>query len=182
MKFLALLEAFILISLAASIFVGCPQMEEEKMARKGETPAPVITHAFAVDKGYYGVTWKIYIEAEDPDADMERIAVAVSQVGYGQYATDWIILEPQYREHFVGYLQWNTFSLKAAYLPEWTRITVRVSVFDQSGNESNEVVFPFTFESGVGKEDEIQLPVPFDTGNLPQLGYIMIDILNPSGF
>ena len=34
------------------------------------TNPPVITHSFAVDKGYYGYIWKIYIEAEDPDGDM----------------------------------------------------------------------------------------------------------------
>jgi len=59
-------------------------MKEKKILRAGETKAPIITHAFAVDKGYYGYIWEIYIEAEDPDADMERIAVVVNQVGYGR--------------------------------------------------------------------------------------------------
>jgi hypothetical protein len=153
-------------------------MKEKEILKDGETKAPVITHAFAVDKGYYGYIWKIYIEAEDPDADMERVAVIVNQVGYGQYPTDWIILKPQYRGHVIGYLQWNTFGSKAAYLTEWTQITVKVSIFDESGNESNEVVFPFTFESGVRNDYVYQLPAPFDTGNIPRLGHIMIDIFD----
>jgi hypothetical protein len=119
------------------------------ISKISKTQAPTITHIFAADKGHYGYIWKIYIEPEVSDGDMHKIAVVVDQMGYGYYPTDWIILKPQYQEHLIGYLQWNTFSSKASYLPEGTRITMRVSIFDKAGNESNEVVFPFTFESGV---------------------------------
>ena len=137
---------------------------------------PNITHAFAIDKGYYGCIWKIYIEAEAPDGDMDKIAVVVNQTGYGNYPSDWIILKPRYRKHFTGYLQWNTISSKASSLPEWTKITMKVSIFDKAGNQSNEVVFPFTFESGVKHQSEYQLPSPFDKQNLPRIGHIMIDL------
>jgi hypothetical protein len=138
---------------------------------------PNITHAFAIDKGYYGCIWKIYIEAEAPNGDMDRIAAIVEQTGYGNYPTDWIILKSRYRKHFTGYLQWNTFSSKASYLPEWTQMTMKVSIFDKAGNESNEVVFPFKFESGVRNQSECQLPPPFDRQNIPRVGHIMIDLL-----
>jgi hypothetical protein len=155
-------------------------LEDKISARVQQRPAdpksPIITHAFAVDKGSYGYIWKIYIEAEGPDGDMDRIAVVVNQTGYGYYSTDWIILKPQCREHIIGYLQWNTFSSKGSYLPEWTQISAKVSIFDKSGNESNEVIFPFTFESGVKNQYEYQLPAPFDKRNIPRLGHIMIDL------
>src|SRR4030042_15934 len=93
-------------------------MKEIKILNNPGTKAPIITHTFAVDRGHYGYIWKIYIEAEDPDGDMNKIAVVVDQMGYGHYPTDWIILKPQYREHFIGYLQWNTFSSKTSFLPE----------------------------------------------------------------
>jgi hypothetical protein len=137
---------------------------------------PNITHAFAMDKGYYGCIWKIYIKAEVPNGDMDRIAVNVNQTGYGNYPTDWIVLRPRYRKQFTGYLQWNTFSSKASSLPEWTQINVKISVFDRAGNESNRVVFPFTFESGVKDQDEYQLPAPFDKQNIPRIGHITIDL------
>jgi hypothetical protein len=140
------------------------------------TKAPIITHAFAADKGHYGYIWKIYIEAEEPDGDMDKIAVVVDQPGYGYYPTDWIILKPQYREHLIGYLQWNTSSSKTSNLPEWTQINVKVSIFDKAGNESNEVIFPFTFESGVKNQYQYQLPAPFDKGNIPRIGHIMVDL------
>ncbi|MFB3885725.1 MAG: hypothetical protein ACE144_10900 [Thermodesulfobacteriota bacterium] len=148
---------------------------------KPGTHAPIITHAFAVDKGYFGYIWKIYIEAEDPDGDMLRIASVADQVGFGGYPTDWIYLRGQNQKRFRGYIQWNTYSSKAGYLPEWTRITLKVSVFDKAGNESNVVVFPFTFETGVINAYNYKVPPPFDQGDLPRLGYIAIDLRNPTG-
>jgi hypothetical protein len=146
---------------------------------KPETKVPAITQSFAVEKGYYGYIWKVYIEADDPEGDMYKIASVVDQVGYGHYPTDWIILKPQNRHHLKGYLQWNTFSSKADYLKEWTQITLKVSIFDKAGNESNVVVFPFTFQSGVKDQYKYTLPSPFDQGDLPRLGHIMIDLTQP---
>ena len=144
------------------------------------TKAPIITNAFAVDKGYYGYIWKIYIEAEDPDGEMLRVALAVDQPGYGRYPTDWIYLRPEYQKHFKGYIQWNTFSSKAPYLTEWRQITLTVSVFDKAGNESNEAVFPFTFQSGAKNPYQYELPGPFNEGSIPKLGNIFIDLYEPS--
>jgi hypothetical protein len=131
-----------------------------------------------VERGSYGYIWKIYIEAEDQDGDMLRIASVVDQVGYGHYPTDWIYLKKEYGQNFKGYIQWNTFSSRASYLREWTQITLRVSVFDKAGNESNVIIFPFTFELVKGQY-EYKPPSPFDEGVLPRLGYIYINLLDP---
>jgi hypothetical protein len=143
-------------------------------------PGPVITHSFAVEKGYYGYIWKIYFEAEHPAGEMLKIASVVDQPGYGRYPTDWLYIKPEYRKHLKGYIQWNTFSSKAAYLREWSNITLRVSIIDKAGRESNEVVFPFTFERGVKNPYGYTLPAPFDQGDLPRLGYIHIDLFEPT--
>jgi hypothetical protein len=131
-----------------------------------------------IEKGRYGDSLKIYIEADDPNNEMLRIATVVDQVGYGLYYPDWTYLKRQYSHHFAGYLQWNTFSSKAGGLPEWTRITIKVSVFDKAGNESNVVVFPFEFASEVIKNPPP--PAPFDQPNLPKLGNVFIDLFNPT--
>ena len=164
------------IILAFVLFSAYPGLTSVEPSR--EAGGPVITHAFAVDKGYYGDTWRIYVEAEDPGGQMLRIASVVDQVGYGYYPTDWIYLKPQDEKHFKGYLQWNTYSNKARYLPEWTQISLKVSVFDKNGNESNEVVFPFTFEV-TPKQYVDKPPAPFNQGDVPRLGYIAIDLVNP---
>ena len=177
---------FISLLLALTLFLPCqgwPQLfrfEGGTQPTKPGTHAPIITHAFAVDKGYYGYIWKIYIEAEDPDGEMLRIASVVDEVGYGHYPTDWNYLKPEYRKHFKGYIQWNTFSSRAPYITEWMQITLKVSVFDKNGNESNVVVFPFEFASGVKGQYQYKLPAPFDQGSLPRLAYISIDLFDPS--
>ncbi len=147
---------------------------------KPGTNPPVITHSFAVEKGPYGYIWKIYLEAEDPDGDMYKIASVVDQVGYGRYPADWIIIKPQHRGHFRGYIQWNTFSSRTSYLREWTQVTLRVSIIDKAGNESNEAIFPFTFESGIRNPYKYELPAPFNQGELHRLGYIHIDLVEPT--
>jgi hypothetical protein len=152
----------------------------DKGPTKPGTYAPTITHSFAVDKGYYGSIWKIYLEAEDPDSDMLRIAVDVDQPGVGHYPAHWTVVRPQFQKHFKGYLQWNTRSTKTEYMPEWTEITVKVSVLDKAGNWSNEVVFPFTFQTGVPDPYGFRAPAPFDQGDLPRLGYIGTELYSPT--
>ncbi len=159
---------------------GEPLVPYSGTSPKPGTKAPIITHTFAVEKGRYGYIWKIYIEADDPDGDMQRIACVVDQVGYGHYPTDWIYLKADFEKHFKGYVQWNTFSSQASHIPEWTQITLQVSVIDRANNESNVVIFPFTFETGVKDEYHYNLPSSFAQGNLPRLGYINIDLRNPT--
>ena len=136
-----------------------------------EKNAPVITSAWARDSGRLGTVLKLYIEADDPDGDMLRIATVID--GRGHHPTDWTIVKPQNRHHLIGYLQWNTLSSSEGWISEWTRLTIRVSVFDKSGNESNVVVFPFTFET-TGLEPKA--PAPFDKGDIPKIGNVMTEI------
>ncbi len=139
---------------------------------------PIITHAFIPkERGRYGDVLKIYIEAEDPKGYMFRIFTVVDQVGYGLYFPDTIYVKRNDDHYLLGYLQWNTFSSNAGWLPEWTRIAIRVSVADTDGNESDTVVFPFEFVSEV--VPEAPLPTPFDQGDIPRLGYININLYNP---
>jgi len=146
------------------------------ISKTSKTRSLKITHFFAADKGPYGCIWQIYIEAEDPDGDMDRISVEVDQTKYGHYPTEWIRIKPQHRKHLKGFLQWNTFSSKASYLPEGTQISVTISIFDHAGNKSNGVIIPFTFGSGVIKRS--QLPAPFDKGIMSRIGYVMVDLCN----
>ncbi|MDP2970905.1 MAG: hypothetical protein Q8P64_17100 [Deltaproteobacteria bacterium] len=166
------------LTLLALVVLIVPSLVWSEAKPNGSSP--VITNSFAVEKGYYGYIWKIYIEAEDPDGDMSRIAVQVDQLGYGYYPADWTIIKAPNRKHLKGYLQWNTFSNRTSYLREWTNITLRLSVFDKAGNESKEVVFPFEFVSGAKGQYQYKLPTPFDSGDIQRLGYIHIDLFEPT--
>jgi len=140
--------------------------------------APVITHAFTRDKIAYGGILKVYIEAEDAEGKMMKIATVVDQAGAGRYPTSWVYLKPVDRKHFKGYLQWNTYSSKTPYVSEWTPITLRVSVLDKFGNESNVFAFPITFESGVKPASSYRVPPPFDEGDVKKLGTIDIELMD----
>jgi len=164
------------LTLLALVVLIAPSLVWSEAKPNGSSP--VITNSFAVEKGYYGYIWRIYLEAEDPDGDMSRIAAEVDQTGYGHYPVDWTILKSPYRGKFRGYLQWNTFSNRTSYLREWTNITLKVSILDKAGNESNVVVFPFEFVSGAHRE--AKPPAPFNEEGLPRLGYIHIDLFEPT--
>ena len=165
-----------IICFVISVFLAHNGWTQQMRPQSG-TIAPVITNSYMIDKGQYGKVLKIYLEAEDPDGEMHKIVTSVDQVGYGHYPTDFIILKAPYQKSFKGYIQWNTFSSKTFSLDEWTRITIKVSVIDKAGNMSNEVMFPFTFETGAGGEPK--LPAPFDQGDLSKLGKVSIDLYNP---
>jgi hypothetical protein len=131
-----------------------------------------------VEKGYYGYIWRFYIEAEDPDSDMHKIVAIAHQPGYGTYTNILpIVLKPQFRNHLKGYIQWNSFSSRASYIPEWTQVTLKVAIVDRGGYESNEVIFPITLESGV--KSQYKVPAPFDQGETPRLGYLDLELVNP---
>lgn len=167
------LKAIYFIGLVTGIaFIMAPAgWGQSKPAVKG----PVIINCYALDKGVYGTIWKIYIEADAGDIAMGKVAVVVDQSGYGRYPADFILLDPQFRDHLIGYLQWNTLSSRGTALREGTQIALRVTIIDKAGNQSNEMVLPFTFVSEGKDQDE--LPAPFDQENIPRLGHISIDLI-----
>ena len=92
---------------AGLILSGCSGLKEVKAPGYGDPP--VITASFCVDKGMYGDPIKVYLAAEDPHGDMDRIAVQVTQTGYGFYPTSWTVDKTKIRKevcgiHPVGYL------------------------------------------------------------------------------
>jgi hypothetical protein len=145
-------------------------------APTADSKPPVITSFYGPELARYGDPIAFYVAAEDPNNDILRMAVVISQVGYGTYETDWTYLNGDRKGHFKGYLQWNTLS-KHGPIPEWTRVTVRISVMDKTGLESNEVAIPLMFVSNA--VSYAPPPAPFDQGDVPRLAYIHIDLFNP---
>jgi hypothetical protein len=155
---------------------GCSQ---GMMATQAGGGSPPVIKSFFVpsEKGMYRDPIYVFLEAEDPDADMQRIAVQVTQVGYGFYPTSWTFLKPKYQKQFVGYLQWNTSNPGTEEMPEWTNISMNVTVLDRAGNQSKAVVIPYEFVTG--KFPQLPLPSPFDQGKMARIGYINIYLINP---
>ena len=146
-------------------------------APTADSKPPVITSFYGPELARYGDPIGFYIAAEDPNNDMFRVAVVISQVGYGSYETDWLYLNGDRQGRFKGYLQWNTLS-KHGFIPEWSRVSVSISVFDKTGLESNEVVIPLMFVSNA--VSYAPPPAPFDQRDVPRLAYIHIDLFDPT--
>ncbi len=162
--------------LLTSLLIGLLALASSQGLAATGVSHPVITAYFAPEQGRYGDPLRIYLVAEDPNGEMLRIATQVTQVGYGSYPTDWVYLKPQYKKGFAGYLQWNTTSYRTRFMPEWTRITIRISVLDKSGNESNEIVLPYEF---ITERINSQVPAPFNQGRVAKLGHINVNLFNP---
>lgn len=141
-----------------------------------DSKPPVITSFFGPELARYGDPIGFYIAAEDPNNDMMRVAVTITQQGYGNYETDWTYLNGNDKGRFKGYLQWNTSSRHGS-IPEWNRVTVGISVMDKTGLWSNEVVIPLMFVYNA--VSYAPPPTPFDQRDVPRLGYIHIDLFNP---
>ena len=146
---------------------------------KPDTKGPVVISAYALEKRWDGSIWIILIEAEAGAEEMSKIGVGVDQVGYGRHPTEWILLKPHDNKYLKGYLQWNIHNVSNEF-----QVTLKLFIVDRAGNESKEVVFPLVIESGSGIDhsrpvamlDPSDLPPPFDRGDIPRLGYIMIDL------
>ena len=172
------ITVFLSLLIAGFMIVGYSDANAQALGSpKLEGKPPIIISFYAPGQVSNGDPLKIYVAAEDPDGEMLRVAVSVSQLGLGDYPTDWTYLKSGDQKSFKGYLQWNTMSSRASILPERTHVTVKVSVFDKSGNESNEVVMPMVFVSSAVTYPPA--PAPFDNNGVRRLGYIDVKLVNP---
>ena len=111
------------------------------MAAQGGENVPVIINAFASKEVRQGETWKVFLQAEDADGDMNRIRCTLEQPGSGVQPVSLIKIREDRRRNLSGYIFLNTGS--ASGFPYAScRLTVQIQ--DQEGNVSNSVSFPLT--------------------------------------
>jgi hypothetical protein len=108
--------------------------------QEGEN-APVITHAFASKEVRQGETWKVFLQAQDADGDMNRIVCTLEQPGVGVQPVSLIKIREGRRRNLSGYIFLNTGSASGFQFAS-CRLTVQIQ--DQKGNAGNSVSFPLT--------------------------------------
>jgi len=121
--------------------MGCATL----MSSKAEVKAtPVITQSFASKEIRIGDTWKIYLNASDPNGEMTKISAIVDQPEqiYPEGITK---VSKENGKELSGYLYLPTATLANA--PEGTSITLWVQIQDRSGNFSQPAVFPLIIKS-----------------------------------
>lgn len=163
----------ILALMAFPLRMAYPESLAEWLIKPGGSP-PVITHSFAVEKLSHGDTWKIYLEAEDPDGDMRTIKYSIRKGGYGHGFKSFVIKKGN-RGGLLGYLD-GFFSSPATAVAEWTELTLTLYIRDKRGNTSDKVVFPLALTRGVKQDPP---PPPFDKGGLKGLGVFWVKLYAP---
>ena len=137
MKGKLLAAVFVFLCLA----MGCATLESPK----GEGKAtPVITQSFASKEVRLGETWKIYLNASDPNGEIIKISAIVDQPEqiYPESITK---VSKENGKGFSGYLYLSTATLANA--PDGTSITLWVQIQDRAGNLSQPATFPLTLKS-----------------------------------
>ncbi len=138
--------------LLAAVFVflclamGCATL----MSSKEEVKAtPVITQSFASKEIRIGDTWKIYLNASDPNGEMIKISAIVEQTGQNNPESITKVSKEN-GKGFSGYLYLSTASL--ANVLDGTSIRLWVQIQDRAGNFSQPVIFPLIIKSVATQE------------------------------
>ncbi|MBM4333135.1 MAG: hypothetical protein FJ117_18275 [Deltaproteobacteria bacterium] len=159
----------IIIAGLVFLLVGCAalspmEVREEKYGKS----IPVITQSFASKELRPGDTWKVYLNATDPDGDMKNIYAMIEQPGMGTYPLSITRIKEGNRQDLAGYVYLNTVGVQGL---DFVNLTLTVQIEDKAGHFSQPAVFPLSFNFGVKQ----QTPSP---GIFPEkdLGPIMIKL------
>lgn len=137
-------------------------------AQEGKS-APVIITAFASAEARQGETWKIFLQAEDLDGDMNRILCTLEFPGGGPQPMSIIGIRNDRRRNMSGYIYWNTASPLGSPFAT-CRLTIQIQ--DNKGNTSNPISFPLSLSpravqqappQGVFQDEDlgaVQIPFP----------------------
>ena len=107
---------------------------------KEKTLPPVII-TLSPQRNPQGETWKVFLQAQDADGDMNRIVCILEQPGVGVQPVSFIKIREDRRRNLSGYIFLNTGSASGFQFAS-CRLTVQIQ--DQKGNVGNSVSFPLT--------------------------------------
>ncbi len=132
--------------LALLFLAGCAGfMSLEEREKKYGKAAPQITQSFASQEMKLGDSWKIYLNAVDPDGDMKTIFCNLRQTGVGGYPVSLIKIPEDQNKDLSGFIFLNT--LGANREVESQSFTLTVQVEDKAGHTSEPSSFPLNFSS-----------------------------------
>jgi hypothetical protein len=115
----------------------------------GEGPA--ITESFAAKEIIPGDTWKIYINASDPDAKMKYVFASVQQAGGMAYPLSITRIREKDQERMSGFVYVNTVS--AGRGMDYATLSLTLQVRDEKGRFSEPREFPLTFKPRIEPEN-----------------------------
>jgi hypothetical protein len=124
------------------------------MAQGNGGTKPVIAQAFAAKEIRPGETWKIYLNASDPNGEMKNIFAVVYQPGVGEYPMSVIWITEENQKVLSGYLYLVTSG--PWKLLEFVNINLTIWIQEKSGNFSEPAIFALSFRSRASQEEPPQ--------------------------
>ena len=161
----------VLVILLLFLVAGCTTCKGVKTGEGGDEP-PRILDSYAAESVRPGATWRVYLEARDPDGDIHSIITQLVQPGIGYYPPDFTYIKEADRAGFAGYLILRT-PRDYWLLQEYVEATLTVQ--DCEGNKSEPVKLTLRFDnkSGFGPQE---VPDKWQMAANRQLGTIMVEI------
>lgn len=139
---------------------------------------PKIEETFAARWVTPGETWKIYINASDPDGDLKYFQVSMWVPG-GIMTPVRLDLEPDQYKSISGYLTLHTGDFPLSILRfENSELTLYVALEDRAGHVSEQAIFPVSLV--LGSKQEQPLAGKFKEeflGNVP----VQFMMISPTG-
>ena len=134
---------------------------------------PVITRSFASEKIRLGDIWKVYLNASDPDGEMQAIVCTLEQPGVGVHPVGLTRVPANARQELSGYVYLSTAGAQGL---SNTGLRLKIQIRDKSGNYSAPVSFSLTFDPRSRAESP-----PAGIFQERDLEPIMITLTSPSG-
>jgi hypothetical protein len=111
---------------------------------------PVVTQAFASKEIRAGETWKIYLNASDPNGNMKNIFAVVYQPGVGQYPVSIIRIKEQNQKELSGYIY--LWTANPWHPMDYVNLGVTVQIQDKAGNFTEPIGFLLTLSARTSQE------------------------------
>jgi len=148
-------QKFLVVFILLSLALGCAGLESlEVRERIYGKEVPVITQSFASKQIRPGDTWKVYLNASDPDGNMKYIVCTIQQPGVGVYSPSYTRIKEENRKELSGYIYLNTVS--PGKLLNFVNLTLTVHIQDRAGHFSQPAIFPLSFHARFIQEAPLQ--------------------------
>ena len=156
------------------LMVCCTTLAERQTELRGSPP--VITNSFASKEVCHGDVWKVYLEAHDPDGDMQRFVYTITRAG-AAYHVNYVSIKKADQGRLLGYLSVYISPPEDAQ-GEWAHLTLTVYIRDKGRNTSDRVIFPMALSRGVKQASP---PASFGVGGVKGVGTIWYRLKAPRG-
>jgi hypothetical protein len=158
-------KKWIVFMVLSPFLVACTVLMslEQREAIFGNAP-PVIKQSFAAKQMSTLDTWKIYLNAEDPNGDMQYIRAMISHAGMKAYPVTYIPIAKKDAKELSGYIYWNSLGSGDSGWLNYLDLTAEVWIQDRAGHTSKPVTYTVSLleqtkqeqpPAGMFKENEL---------------------------